>query len=77
MAGDLLASFCKRRLAIPSSGMAPGLDQIPESLLPLLVVKEMAGIDAATIFLLVLSFIFIELVLSRIGYALRIRKRPY
>jgi hypothetical protein len=77
MIGDLLASFTKRRMGIPSSGMAPGLDQIPESLLPLLAVKQMLGLDAATIFLLVLCFIFVELALSRIGYALRIRKRPY
>jgi len=77
MAGDLLASFTKRRMGIPSSDMAPGLDQIPESLLPLLVVKQAAGLDAATIFLLVLAFIFFELALSRIGYALKLRKRPY
>lgn len=77
MAGDMLASFTKRRLGVQSSDMAPGLDQIPESLLPLLAVKQAAGLDAATIFLLVLAFIFFELALSRIGYALKLRKRPY
>ena len=37
MAGDLVSSFCKRRMGLRSSGPAPGLDQIPESLLPAIV----------------------------------------
>ena len=36
IAGDLFSSFMKRRLGLPPSSMAIGLDQIPESLLPLL-----------------------------------------
>src|SRR5207237_10456263 len=36
MAGDLFSSFCKRRLGLPSSSRASGLDQLPEALLPLL-----------------------------------------
>jgi CDP-archaeol synthase len=36
IAGDLFSSFIKRRLGLASSSMAPGLDQIPESLFPLL-----------------------------------------
>ncbi len=36
IAGDLLSSFVKRRMGLASSSMAIGLDQIPESLLPLL-----------------------------------------
>ena len=35
MVGDLLSSFIKRRLARPPSSRATGVDQIPESLLPL------------------------------------------
>ena len=31
MLGDLGSSFVKRRLKVPPSGQAPGLDQIPES----------------------------------------------
>ena len=34
MAGDLFSSFVKRRLHLPSSSMAIGLDHIPESLFP-------------------------------------------
>ena len=36
MLGDLTSSFVKRRLGMPSSSMALGLDQVPESLFPLL-----------------------------------------
>ena len=39
MTGDLLSSFIKRRLGMVSSSRALGLDQIPESLLPLLLLK--------------------------------------
>ena len=35
MAGDLLSSFTKRRMRLASSSMAPGIDQVPESVLPL------------------------------------------
>src|SRR4051812_21484046 len=34
MVGDLLSSFTKRRLRLAPSSMAPGIDQVPESLLP-------------------------------------------
>ncbi len=36
IAGDLFSSFIKRRLGLASSAMVLGLDQIPESLFPLL-----------------------------------------
>lgn len=36
MAGDLLSSFVKRRLDLAPSSRATGLDQVPESLFPLL-----------------------------------------
>jgi hypothetical protein len=39
MVGDLCSSFLKRRLRMPPGGMAIGLDQIPEALLPALVAK--------------------------------------
>src|SRR4029078_10611144 len=35
MAGDLLSSFVKRRLGLATSSQAVGLDQVPESALPL------------------------------------------
>jgi CDP-2,3-bis-(O-geranylgeranyl)-sn-glycerol synthase len=77
MAGDLLSSFTKRRLRVEPSGMALGLDQIPESLLPLLAVRTHFALGSAEILLLTLAFLVLELVLSRILYRLHIRKQPY
>jgi CDP-2,3-bis-(O-geranylgeranyl)-sn-glycerol synthase len=75
--GDLLSSFIKRRLGLVSSSMAFGLDQIPEALLPLLVVKDYFDLTCFAIVEIVAGFIILELLLSRILFYLKIRKRPY
>lgn len=77
MLGDLLSSFTKRRLGIPSSGMALGLDQIPEALLPLAVLRGAFGLSWSAVALEVLVFLIVELALSRLLFRLRLRKRPY
>jgi len=77
MAGDLFSSFCKRRLGLPSSSRASGLDQIPESLLPLLACRDLLALTAAEIVLCVVMFVVGEVVLSRLLYAFRLRDRPY
>lgn len=77
MAGDMTSSFIKRRLSLVSSSMALGLDQIPESLFPLLGCKALLGISGAQIFSTVLAFFCVELILSRILFWLKIRKTPY
>ncbi|HEB77965.1 MAG TPA: CDP-archaeol synthase [Methylothermaceae bacterium] len=77
MAGDLLSSFSKRRLGIETSARAMGLDQIPESLLPLLVVKDRYGLRWEDIVLLVALFFILEVTISPLLYHLGIRKRPY
>jgi CDP-2,3-bis-(O-geranylgeranyl)-sn-glycerol synthase len=77
MLGDMFSSFIKRRLGMASSSMALGLDQIPESLLPLLAVKNTLGLDWWVILELVMAFIILELMLSWILYLLRVRKQPY
>jgi CDP-2,3-bis-(O-geranylgeranyl)-sn-glycerol synthase len=57
MLGDLVSSFIKRRLDIATSQSAPLLDQLPESLLPLLVMQQVLSVTlpeiaaAATIFM--------------------------
>lgn len=77
MLGDLLSSFIKRRLGMASSSMAPGLDQIPESLLPLLAVAGKFGLTWTTIILITLGFIALELALSQVLFRLGVRNRPY
>jgi CDP-2,3-bis-(O-geranylgeranyl)-sn-glycerol synthase len=77
MLGDLAASFIKRRLGLRLHARALGLDQIPEALLPLLLLRFRLGLGAGDIVLLVALFIMLELVLSRLLYRLGIRDRPY
>ncbi|MCB1824204.1 MAG: CDP-archaeol synthase [Candidatus Competibacteraceae bacterium] len=79
MLGDLVSSFVKRRLGMASSSMAFGLDQIPEALLPLLIlaVSDQLDLTGSAMAWIVAGFILLELVLSRLLYWLGIRKRPY
>ena len=77
MLGDALSSFLKRRLGRAPSSQALGLDQIPEALLPLLLVSGPLALDGLTLGALVLAFLVLELLLSRVLYRLRIRRRPY
>lgn len=77
MSGDILASFSKRRLRLAPSSMAPLLDQIPESLLPALVLQRAFGLDIIGVLVLVGVFIVFELSVSVVLYRLGIRKRPY
>jgi CDP-archaeol synthase len=46
MAGDLFSSFMKRRLHLASSSKVTGLDQIPESLFPLLACRSVLSLTA-------------------------------
>jgi CDP-2,3-bis-(O-geranylgeranyl)-sn-glycerol synthase len=77
MLGDLASSFVKRRLGRPPSSMALGLDQIPESLLPTLVLKARLGLTAWDIAGVVFAFILLGLLLSRLLFGLHLRDRPY
>ena len=77
MAGDCMASFLKRRLGFAASSMALGLDQIPESLLPAILIRAYAQVTAIDIFMVVFIFFVGELVLSRVFFRLGLRERPY
>jgi|SRR5712671_3803828 len=77
MAGDLVSSFSKRRLNLPSSSRASGLDQVPESLFPLLACRYLLSLALADIAVCVVMFFVGEVVLSRLLYALHLRDRPY
>jgi CDP-diglyceride synthetase len=77
MAGDLLASFSKRRLGYPPSSQAVGIDQIPESLVPLLVIAPSFQLQPWSIFMIVLAFVVVVPLLSRLFFLLGIRRRPY
>ena len=75
MVGDLFSSFVKRRLGMPSSSKFTGLDQIPESLLPLLACMALLPLTPLSVG----AFIFFvgALLFSRVFFKLNIRDRPY
>lgn len=77
MLGDALSSFVKRRLGMPSGAMAPGLDHIPESLLPLLACRPLLALSWTEVALMTMGFMIANLLLSRIAYRLGVREHPY
>jgi CDP-diglyceride synthetase len=77
MVGDLVSSFSKRRLNLPASSRASGLDQVPEALLPLLACRGPLSLTVADIAVCVAIFFVGEVLLSRLLFALHLRDRPY
>lgn len=77
MAGDLFSSFVKRRMNRPPSSRATGLDQVPESLFPLLACRDAVSLTAVDIALAVAIFFVGELILSRLLYRAHLRDQPY
>jgi CDP-2,3-bis-(O-geranylgeranyl)-sn-glycerol synthase len=77
MAGDLFSSFLKRRMNLPSSSQAMGLDQIPESLFPALACRAMLGLTVLDIILVVGLFSIGVNLLSLLLFKWGIRDRPF
>jgi CDP-diglyceride synthetase len=77
MSGDLLSSFLKRRLSLPPSSRASGLDQIPESLLPTLAIRSSLGLSAFDVVSVVILFFLGQTLLSRLLFKWNIRNHPY
>ena len=77
MAGDLFSSFLKRRMRLLAGDRATGLDQIPESLFPLLACRHMLPLTALDIAAAVAAFVLGEVLLSVLFYRLHLRERPY
>ena len=75
--GDLFSSFIKRRLHMEPSSMAPLLDQVPESLLPAIMMMGAFKLDLVAVAIVVFCFIIAELILSFIFFKLGVRNRPY
>jgi hypothetical protein len=77
MIGDATSSFVKRRVGLKPGDRATGLDQVPESLLPLLAVAERYGLSWSDISSLVAAFTLFDIVASRLLFRLNLRKRPH
>ena len=69
--------FVKRRLNLRPSARAPGLDQLPESLLPALAVREALQLDWWEVVAVVAAFFLLGSLVSPVLHRLRIRNRPY
>src|SRR5262249_32228834 len=68
MLGDLLSSFLKRRLNMPPSSRATGIDQIPECLLPTLAIRSTLGLGALDITFVVAIFLLGHIALSQLFF---------
>lgn len=77
MLGDALSSFVKRRLDVPPSGQATGIDQIPEALLPVLLLRGALGLSWLQVVAITLVFFALEIPLARLFYRLGWRDKPY
>ena len=77
MAGDLFSSFVKRRLNSPPSSQALGLDQVPESLFPMLACRDALSLTIGDIALGVGIFFIGALILSRFLFRAHLRDEPY
>jgi CDP-archaeol synthase len=77
MVGDLVSSFMKRRMGLPSSSRATGLDQIPESLIPLIACRMLLPLTILDIATATVIFMIGELAISPLLFKLHIRNRPF
>lgn len=77
MAGDMASSFVKRRMALPSSSKAIGLDQIPEALFPLLAARLLLPVTLLDVVAGTAIFFVGSVIVSRLLFKLRIRDEPY
>jgi hypothetical protein len=74
MVGDALSSFVKRRLRVAPSAEVIGLDQVPESLLPLLAVQGALSLSPLQIVAVTAAFAAFGIPLARVVRRRRLRK---
>lgn len=77
LGGDLLSSFIKRRMGLEASARASGLDQLPESVLPVTYAWISLDLPAWQATGVVLLFVAGNMLFSPLLYRLGIRKRPH
>jgi hypothetical protein len=77
MAGDLLSSFLKRRMGLRPSDQAMGLDQLPESLLPLFAARWLLPVPLVDVVVGTVLFFVGSVLVSRLLFKLNLRDKPY
>ena len=68
LAGDALSSLVKRRLALAPGTEVPGLDQLPEALLPSTVLAGALGLGPEEIIAAALAFLVLDLLVTRVRH---------
>jgi CDP-2,3-bis-(O-geranylgeranyl)-sn-glycerol synthase len=69
LAGDALSSLLKRRLHRPPGAEVPGLDQLPEALLPLVAYRSALGLSVPQVVAVALGFLLLDIAVTRIRHA--------
>ncbi len=77
MSGDLAASFTKRRLGLIESSRFRLIDVLPESLIPVFILRDTLELNILTGFMVVTLFFIIEVILSPLLFKIHIRHKPY
>jgi len=77
LSGDLFSSFIKRRLGMESSARALGLDQVPESALPMLLAVYWVPVSGWSALVLVVVFTLSNILFSPLLYRVGIRRHPH
>ncbi len=68
LAGDALSSLAKRRLDVAPGTEIPGLDQLPEALLPAVVLAGALRLGATEILASALAFLVLDLLATRVRH---------
>lgn len=66
--GDALSSGIKRRFALPPGTDVPGLDQMPESLLPAVIFAPALGLGVIEVAAVVTGFLLLDLLAMRLRH---------
>jgi CDP-2,3-bis-(O-geranylgeranyl)-sn-glycerol synthase len=67
LAADALSSGIKRRLRLPPGADAPGLDQLPEAVIPLIVFNVSLGMSVVEIAVVAVVFLAANLGATRLA----------
>jgi hypothetical protein len=71
--GDCGSSFIKRRLRLCPGTVVPALDQLPESLVPLLALRPQLGLNTTESVVIALVFSLLDFATTRVRHSHRLR----
>lgn len=66
--GDAASSFIKRRLRLPPGAEVPGLDQLPEAILPLLALSRPLGLGLVECLIVAAIFAALDIAATKVRH---------